>query len=182
MAEDDVEQPDPRGSTKVTAAGTRLRRLYTELDLLTAECLRNGVWRGLDGPGLAACLSALVHEPRRDDAHPRVPGGTVGAALDETLRLWAELEEVEAEHGVSTLRRPDTGLAWPMQRWARGQSLEAVLRDGDLAAGDFVRRCKQLVDLLDQVAGAADDVRVRRAARQAIDGVLRGVVAHSAVT
>lgn len=68
-----------------------------------------------------------------------------------------------------------------MQRWARGQGLDAVLRDGDLAAGDFVRRCKQLVDLLDQVAGAADDPAVRRAARQAIDGVLRGVVAHSAV-
>ena len=68
-----------------------------------------------------------------------------------------------------------------MQRWARGQSLDAVLDDGDLAAGDFVRRCKQLVDLLDQVAGAADDTGVRRAARQAIDGVLRGVVAHSAV-
>jgi ATP-dependent RNA helicase HelY len=180
------ESPDPPpgglGTTRVTPAGERLRHLYTELDLLTAECLRTGVWRGLDGPGLAACLSALVHESRRDDSlDPTLPAGAVGQALDDTLRLWGELEELEAEHGLSTLRQPDLGLARPMQRWARGQSLDAVLRDGDLAAGDFVRRCKQLVDLLDQVAGAADDMAVRRAARQAIDGVLRGVVAHSAV-
>jgi ATP-dependent RNA helicase HelY len=182
----DTHEPDDpadgRGSTRVTPAGERLRHLYTELDLLTAECLRAGVWRGLDGPGLAACLSALVHESRREDGlDPRVPGGAVGTALDDTLRLWGELEEVEATHGLNTLRRPDIGLARPMQRWAQGQSLDAVLRDGDLAAGDFVRRCKQLVDLLDQVAGAADDPVVRRAARQAVDGVLRGVVAHSAV-
>jgi ATP-dependent RNA helicase HelY len=178
----DDEAPGARGGTRVTAAGERLRHLYTELDLLTAQCLRDGVWRGLDGPGLAACLSALVHESRRDDSlDPRLPTGAVGAALDDTLRQWGELQEVEAEHGLSTLRQPDTGLARPMQRWARGQSLDTVLRDSDLAAGDFVRRCKQLVDLLDQVAGAADDPVVRRAARQAIDGVLRGVVAHSAV-
>jgi ATP-dependent RNA helicase HelY len=180
----DSPEPPPGGlgTTRVTPAGERLRHLYTELDLLTAECLRAGVWRGLDGPGLAACLSALVHESRRDDSlDPTLPAGAVGQALDDTLRLWGELEELEAEHGLSTLRQPDLGLARPMQRWARGQSLDAVLRDGDLAAGDFVRRCKQLVDLLDQVAGAADDMAVRRAARQAIDGVLRGVVAHSAV-
>jgi ATP-dependent RNA helicase HelY len=182
VVEDEPETEHGNGRTRVTPAGERLRHLYTELDLLTAECLRTGAWRGLDGPGLAACLSALVHESRRDDGlEPQVPGGAVGAALDDTLRLWAELEEIEAEHRVSTLRRPDTGLARPVQRWARGQSLDAVLREGDLAAGDFVRRCKQLVDLLDQVAGAADDTVVRRAARQAIDGVLRGVVAHSAV-
>lgn len=46
-----------------------------------------------------------------------------------------------------------------------------------MAAGDFVRRCKQLVDLLDQVAKASTDAVVRRTARSAIDGVLRGVVA-----
>jgi ATP-dependent RNA helicase HelY len=170
------------GRTRVTHDGARLRRLYTELDLLTAECLRSGVWKGLDGVGLAACLSALVHESRREDGPtPRLPGGQVGTALDATLRLWAELEEREGEHGLSTQRRPDTGLAWAMQRWARGDGLDSVLRETDLAAGDFVRRCKQLVDLLGQVAVSSDDASVRRAALDAVDLVLRGVVAHSSV-
>ncbi|HEX8497287.1 MAG TPA: DEAD/DEAH box helicase [Actinomycetales bacterium] len=170
------------GRTTVTRDGERLRRLYTELDLLTAECLRAGVWKGLDGAGLAACLSALVHESRRDDGGtPRVPGGPVGEALEKTLRLWAEVENREGEHRLSTQRQPDVGLAWAMHRWARGDGLDSVLRDTDLAAGDFVRRCKQLVDLLGQVHDSSDDPALRRAASDAVDKVLRGVVAYSSV-
>ena len=52
-----------------------------------------------------------------------------------------------------------------------------MLRDEDLTAGDFVRRCRQLVDVLDQIAAATDDDGIRRAARKAIKGVQRGVVA-----
>ena len=44
-----------------------------------------------------------------------------------------------------------------MHRWASGQRLEAVLRGQDMAAGDFVRRCKQVVDLLDQIGDAAPE-------------------------
>jgi ATP-dependent RNA helicase HelY len=166
--------------SRVTTDGERLRRLYTEQDLLAAQCLRTGAWAGLDGPGLAAVLTTLVHETRRDDAlAPQPPGGAIGQALEDTWREWSRLEALERDHRVSTLREPDAGLAPAMLRWARGQSLDTVLRDSDLAAGDFVRRCKQLVDLLGQVQNAWDDPAGRRAARQAVDGVLRGVVAHS---
>ena len=37
-----------------------------------------------------------------------------------------------------------------------GQRLDVVLRDQDLAAGDFVRRCKMVVDLLGQISSAAE--------------------------
>jgi ATP-dependent RNA helicase HelY len=46
-----------------------------------------------------------------------------------------------------------------------------------MAAGDFVRRCKQVVDLLGQIADAAGEPVLRRTARTAIDAVMRGVVA-----
>ncbi len=72
---------------------------------------------------------------------------------------------------------PDGGMAWMVHRWASGERLDAVLRGQEMAAGDFVRRCKQLVDLLDQVAKAATDPHLRRTARSAVDAVLRGVVA-----
>jgi ATP-dependent RNA helicase HelY len=67
-------------------------------------------------------------------------------------------------------------MAWSVHRWARGRDLDEVLRGQDMAAGDFVRRCKQIVDLLGQVADAADDAEMRRTARKAIEAVLRGVV------
>ena len=108
-----------------------------------------------------------------------MPTGDVIAAHDEMVRLWSELEDLETEYSVTPTAFPDAGLAWPMYRWAGGQRLETVLRDTDLAAGDFVRRCKQLVDLLDQIATVADPA-MRRTARRAVDGLRRGVVAYSA--
>ncbi|GMA84767.1 hypothetical protein GCM10025868_45960 [Angustibacter aerolatus] len=123
-------------------------------------------------------LSSLVHEPRRENGPPagRLPQGAVGDALRGTFTTWGRLRGIEGDHDLSTLREPDAGIAWAVQRWARGQSLDSVLRDTDLAAGDFVRRCKRLVDLLGQVASASDDPAQRRTALTAVDLVLRSVV------
>ncbi|HEX7355474.1 MAG TPA: hypothetical protein VF288_11660, partial [Mycobacteriales bacterium] len=141
------------------------------------ECLRAGHWEGLDAAALAGVVSALVYEPRRDEAPSHAPPAPCRAALDKTLRTWADLGEVEARHRLDTLRRPDAGLAWSMHRWASGASLETVLDDGEVLPGDFVRWCKQLVDLLGQIAGA-DGTPVAAVATQAAALVRRGVVAY----
>ena len=44
-----------------------------------------------------------------------------------------------------------------------------------LPPGDFVRHCRQVIDLLDQLTA---DERLGRTARAAIDGVRRGLVAQ----
>ena len=164
---------------QVTPDGMRLRRIYSESDLLVSECLRGGVWRNLDVPGLTACVSAVVYESRRDERGlaPRVPKGAPALALDEMVRIWSALDDQEREHKLDVTPEPDLGLAWAIHRWASGQALEAVLRDADLAAGDFVRWCKQVVDLLGQIAQASDDADLVRTARAAVQAVSRGVVA-----
>src|SRR5690606_40156298 len=168
---------------RVTVHGRRLAKLYTELDLLTAECLRQGLWEDLDYAELAACVSCLVYETRQDDTGtPRLPTGAATRTMTEMVRLWGELEAVEKEHGLSFLREPDFGFAWVAWRWAKGHSLDAVLLDADLAAGDFVRQVKQLVDLLDQIREAApQNSNVRVTANQAIEAMHRGVVAYSSL-
>jgi ATP-dependent RNA helicase HelY len=173
----------------VTDAGRTLQRLYNEMDLVAAECLRQGLWHGLTAPELAACASALVFESRQaDDAvPPRLPSGRVGEVLTETVRLWGELSALEAEEKVSFLREPDLGFAYAAYRWASGHRLESVLRDADLAAGDFVRWCKQLADILGQIGDAAgsdltpEAVALARTAHEAVGAVKRGVVAFSSV-
>ncbi|WP_407342989.1 DEAD/DEAH box helicase [Pengzhenrongella phosphoraccumulans] len=170
----------------VTTDGQWLRRLYAENDLLVAECLRRGVWADLDGPGLAAAVSTVVYSARRDDREgaPRIPGGPagkLGRALEETGEIWAELEELEGEHQIETTGPLDLGLVEVVHRWAAGRSLEVVLKSTDLAAGDFVRWCKQIIDLLDQIAQAAPDARVREAAHRGVRGLRRGVVAYSSL-
>ena len=168
----------------VTADGERLRRLYSELDLLAAECLRTGVWEGLGPAELAACASALVYEARSGDdvAPPRLPTGPAREALAETARRWSALDALEDEHALDFQRDLDLGFAWPAYRWASGHRLEAVLSDADLQAGDFVRWVKQLMDLLGQIADAAPESgTVRATAQEAVRRLRRGVVAYSSV-
>ncbi len=166
----------------VTAEGRRLAGLYTELDLLAAECLRRGLWDGLAPHELAACVSALTFEARRPDdaAAPLLPGGAVRQVLASMVRVWAELGSAEQDHQLAFLREPDLGFAWAADAWARGEPLEEVLT-GELTPGDFVRAVKQVIDLLDQVAKAAGDVPVSATARAAAGLLRRGVVAHSSV-
>ncbi|GGM28197.1 DEAD/DEAH box helicase [Promicromonospora citrea] len=170
---------------RVTDDGRWLRRLYAENDLLLAECLRRGVWDGLDPAGLAAVVSTVVYQGRRDDApDPYVPGGPTGrlaGVLDDTQRVWSEVDDLEEAHGIDATGPLDLGLVAAMHRWASGKGLDSVLRGSDLAAGDFVRWCKQVVDVLDQLGGAAPSERLRTTARRAQDAVLRGVVAYSSL-
>ncbi len=177
-----LEELDYLVGEKVTPAGTSLSRIYSELDLLAAECLRRGIWSDLEPPALAAVLSALVFESRKPDElqRPRVPGGAVRSTLEAMTHLWAELDAVERDHGVSFLREPDLGFAWAAYRWAGGAELDDVLEDVELAAGDFVRWVKQVLDLSDQVAAASPDPALRTRLRELADTMRRGVVAYSA--
>jgi ATP-dependent RNA helicase HelY len=167
----------------VTAEGRQLAGLYTELDLLAAECLRRGLWDDLEPAELAACVCSLTFESRRpDDAgQPRLPQGRTREVLATMVRLWGELDSVEKQHQLSFLREPDLGFAWTAHAWARGQRLEQVL-SAELTPGDFVRAVKQLIDLLEQVGAAAATGPVAKSARAAVGALRRGVVAYSAVS
>jgi ATP-dependent RNA helicase HelY len=69
-----------------------------------------------------------------------------------------------------------------MHRWARGQSLSAVLTAAEqngqeLSAGDFVRWSRQVIDLLEQIASVSGPGRpVGKTAAQAVRAIRRGVV------
>ncbi|WP_411106398.1 DEAD/DEAH box helicase [Streptomyces sp. cmx-4-9] len=178
----------------VTEHGKRLARLYGELDLLASECLRAGIWEGLSPAELAACVSALVFEARQSDdaVAPKVPGGAAKEALGEMVRIWGRLDALEEDHGINQAegvgqREPDLGFAWAAYQWACDKSLDEVLREAEMPAGDFVRWCKQVIDVLGQVAAAAPSASgdsgstVARNARKAVDALLRGVVAYSSV-
>ncbi|MFJ6679552.1 DEAD/DEAH box helicase [Microbacterium sp. NPDC091382] len=169
------------GAAALTAAGRTMRRIYGERDLLVAESLRRGLWRDLDPAGLAALASCLVYEPRRDEAGEfRLPRGPFREALTKTQELWSRLDDLEQEHHLPGTEPLATGLAQPMNSWARGASLDVALSEADMAAGDFVRWTKQTIDLLDQLSIVAD-ADVAATARRALEAVRRGIVAYSSV-
>ncbi len=174
---------------RVTDDGRLLARIYSESDLLVAECLRSGVWKGLQAAELAAVLSAMVFESRGGDGPTPVhaidmPTPAVRRALAETRRLADALRAEELRHRLTPARQPDEGFVPAVYRWATTGNLAAALDASDVAgdgvplsAGDFVRWCRQVLDLLDQVRNAAPDAGLRRAAKRAIDDIRRGVVA-----
>ena len=173
----------PNGSATLTPAGRTMRRIYGERDLLVAESLRTGIWKNLDAPSLAALACALVYEPRRDEngtGMRDLPKGAFRIALDETAMLWAKLDDVEHDFDLPGTEPLAPGLSAAMHSWARGATLDRVLTQADMAAGDFVRWTKQTIDLLDQLSIVADG-DIGTTARRALDLVRRGIVVYSGV-
>ncbi len=183
-----LDRRDYLAGDAATPAGRRLARIWSEADLVAAECLRAGIWSGLDPAELAAVVSTLVYEPRREEPFvDRMPTPAIQQALAGTVRIWAGLVDEETELGLPTSREPQLGFALAVYRWARQDRLDAVLdavsrRGAELSAGDFIRWCKQVLDLLDQLAvdrSGADALSISRTARAAAATVRRGVVAQS---
>ncbi len=180
---------DGTDAPRVTDDGRLLARIYSESDLLVAECLRAGVWKGLQPAELAAVLSAMVFEARGGDGPTPVnavelPTPAVRRALAETRRISGQLRIDENRNRLAPSREPDEGFAPAVYRWATTGDLAAALAASDVAgngsqlpAGDFVRWCRQVLDLLDQVRNAAPEAGLRKTAKRAIDDIRRGVVA-----
>lgn len=169
--------------TDVTEAGAMLRTLYAENDIVMAECLRQGVWERLTPPALAAAVSTLLYSARRDDGDstPRIPGGPtgpLGEALRETQRVWVRFSDLHEDRQLPSLPPPHWGLVHSIHGWAQGKSLDTVMRGADIAPGDMVRWCKQVIDALDQIAQSTPSQGLRDRAQAAIASMRRGVVAY----
>ncbi len=164
----------------VTESGKMLARIYGERDLLVAEALRLKIWDNLDAPSLAAMAAALVYEPRRDDENfePRAVMGNFQESFTNTQLLWENLENLAKKHKLPRSSKLEMDLSYPIHRWATGAKLDLVLESADLLPGDFIRWCKQIIDLLEQLAKASEGP-ISAKARDAVDLVKRGIVAYS---
>ncbi len=170
---------------EITKAGQKLRRIYGEKDLLIALSLERGAFEELDAAEVAALASVLVYQAKREERglRPRMPSVSLEASVDVVVREWSNLTDLEEQHSLSVTSEPDFGLMWPVYKWARGKGLQSSLQGTDLAAGDFVRWAKQIIDLIDQLAKVPDlPPGFRRLCIDAINLIRRGVVAYSAVT
>ncbi|MGA4507684.1 DEAD/DEAH box helicase [Propionibacteriaceae bacterium G1746] len=184
----EVDDPD-----QVTPAGRMLARIYSELDLVAAQALRAGVFDELDVPQLAAVMSSLVYEARRNELGrmSRMPDDPSSAAQARLREIWREVGLVERDHRLERGPEPDIGFAEAAYAWADGQPLAQVLARAQLPAGDFVRWVRQVADMAGQLAvaagmradalarggapaGPADDLA--RRCRIVVDQMRRGVV------
>ena len=157
--------------------GKILAKIFAESDLLLTESIRRDIFQGLSATELLSVASAMIYQGRSSEAYaPKMPHENVANALVEVSRVWIELEALENEYDVKTQREPDFGFCYASYRWANGHSLSSILKGTDMTVGDFVRSIKQLIDLLTQIGGAAEDLRP--ICREGIKRLDRGVISY----
>jgi ATP-dependent RNA helicase HelY len=162
---------------KPTTQGKILTKIYAESDLLLTESIRRGLLDDLNATELLSVVSCMIFESRsQENLAPKLPSQKVTSTLTEIISLWAALEKIENDFGVKTQREPDAGFCFVSYKWASGNSLNSVLKGSDMSVGDFVRSTKQLVDLLNQIAGASE--KLRPVCKDAVKRIDRGVVAY----
>jgi len=162
---------------KPTTQGKILTKIYAESDLLLTESIRRGLLDDLNATELLSVVSCMTFESRsQENLAPKLPSQKVTSTLTEIISLWATLEKIENDFGVKTQREPDAGFCFISYKWASGNSLNSVLKGSDMSVGDFVRSTKQLVDLLNQIAGASE--KLRPVCKDAVKRIDRGVVAY----
>ena len=162
---------------KPTTQGKILTKIYAESDLLLTESIRRGLFDELNATELLSVVSCMIFESRsQENLAPKLPSQKVTSTLTEIISLWAALEKIENDFGVKTQREPDAGFCFISYKWASGNSLNSVLKGSDMSVGDFVRSTKQLVDLLNQIAGASE--KLRPVCKDAVKRIDRGVVAY----
>lgn len=162
---------------KPLALGKILAKIYAESDLLLTESIRRGVFENLTPVELLSVASAMIYESRSVENYaPKMPHQNVANALAVVAKIWVELEDIENEFDVKTQREPDFGFCYAAYRWANGHSLSSVIKGTDMTVGDFVRCIKQLIDLLTQIGGAAENLRP--VCEEGVKRLDRGVVSY----
>ena len=168
------------GELSLTTGGQALRRIYGERDLLTALCLDAHFLDGLEPAAIAATVAALTYQGKRDAVEylAHYPHPSLRAPIATITQRLADLNAAEEQFKVNPTPACDFGLVEPMYAWANGAHLAKAIEDTGLAAGDFVRWAKQVLDALDQIAHIRSlDPVIRARCEEAIEAVRRGVVA-----
>jgi ATP-dependent RNA helicase HelY len=166
---------------RLTEKGERLARIYGDGDVVVAEMLAESMLGDLSAPETAALISTFVYESReRTPTTRELPTAELVARYGRLEDLWRRVRKAEESNQVELTRELETGFAPTAFHWAEGKSLEDVLLDTQMAPGDFVRTCKQLLDLLRQIEEVGDEEQggAAGAARHAVN---RGVVAYTGV-
>ena len=165
----------------LTEKGQVLRRIYGEGDILVGEALSEGVFGGLSASELAAVVSTMVYESReRTPQRVDLPTAPLRERYRRLSSIWSRVRRVEDANRVELTRELDPGFIPTIFGWAEGKPLDDVLAESGMPAGDFVRNCKQLLDLLRQIAEVAPD-EVASTAIAAVDSVNRSVVSYTSV-
>ncbi len=140
---------------KPTEAGELNAHIRATNGLLIAEVVRRGTLDALQPVEMAAVISTLIFEARRQMAVniDGVPKG-VKAAVASVFGIATDISFTQERFGIRVPVNVEIALVPTILAWGNGADWQQVARAVDLDDGDLVRAFRQLIDLLHQLRAA----------------------------
>ncbi|MDO4664741.1 MAG: hypothetical protein Q4A71_00790 [Actinomycetaceae bacterium] len=163
---------------KVTAAGFTLAGIYSERDLLLAQCIRHDIFTKLSPAELAGAIALCIYTPRTDRVQNWDFPTQLAPLVQQVADLQVVISSLEEKQGLPVMAPVDAGLVAAIFAWVNGASLATALESvPEMSAGDFVRWAKIILDVLGQIRVIS--AQLAPTARKATELIRRGVVAWS---
>ncbi len=147
-------------------------------ELLLSEMHEEGVLENLDEASLSILLSALIFEPRKDDAMPHRLHPRIEKLRKVTEDYYRHIHKREFKYRIHPFTKtPAFHLASAAQAWTEGAPFEKVLQFTDADEGELVRYFRMVIQLLRELQHAphASD-KLKKTAGSAWGKMNRGVV------
>ena len=164
---------------KLTSKGKLLSRMYAEADLLLAEAIDADLLSNLSTSQFGALLSCFVYESRDeiDIYRYKYPDKLISTRVVAINNILSEIHRQEKQNKIPLTRDLNPGFTHAIGSWINGANLDQVLFESDLQPGDFVRWCRQVIDIASQLVHDTVPKQVKDNARKVIDETMKGVVA-----
>ncbi|MBX5457151.1 MAG: DEAD/DEAH box helicase [Thermogemmatispora sp.] len=139
---------------RLTLRGRLLRSIFHPAGILIVELIMDGILDELTPAELAEVCSWFTFDNDRRLYNRHVLNSRLKEVRRELKQVEKRVCEMEEMAGLSLTPRIVPEFHGVALSWARGMSLNGLLRRIDLAEGDILMLLNQTIDLLQQVQGA----------------------------
>jgi superfamily II RNA helicase len=152
-------------SAKVTESGFELRNIYSESDLLLHQFFCTYNLDQMDTESLSAVLAACIFERRnsarksdrktKDNYYLAISRNPdIEKALYVLENIYQDIASIESRYSFSPTKEPDPMFVSSAVEWVRHASLESVVENGFLSAGELIKNFRTMIDLANQLNAA----------------------------
>lgn len=143
---------DSEGEFRPTEKGMLTAYIRSENDLAISLIINKGILNDLAPVEIAALLSVLVYEPRRNSQAimENLPK-KLRTKIREIDGVAAELDHIQNIEGVNLQVTVEIDMVLVVWLWGTGATWKKLVEDTNLDDGDIIRAMRRVIDLLHQL-------------------------------
>ncbi len=143
---------DSQGDFRPSEKGMLTAYIRSENDLAISLVISHGILDDLNPVEIAASLSVLVYEPRRNSqgSMDNVPKNVKNKVRD-IQHIAGDLEHIQSIEGINSEVRVEVDIVLAVWLWGNGHSWKSLVQDTNMDDGDIIRAMRRIIDLLHQL-------------------------------